>query len=966
MQVRVLGAAGALAAIGLATAASAQSVPATGAQAAAAAPQTAAAPIAPATSWEHAGSDIPADPVWVTGTLPNGLNYAVRKNRIPVGRIAIRLRIGVGGLMETPEQQGWSHLLEHMLFRGTKDYPDGEAIKIWQRLGASFGKDTNASTSPTATTLKLDLPKADAASYDQALAIMAGMVRNATIDPALLDTERKVVIAERELRISPVMRKVQDASKATFFAGLTAGDRELGGTDASLANATSAALKAYYHRWYRPDRATVVVVGDADPAMLVAGIKKAFGDWQGIGPAPAKPDFGAIAVPAAPAAVVVDPQAPDLINLAWMHPHDDSPITIARVQEQLVNDLAVAIIGQRLSTAAQQGKAIVNANVAYARQRDIADHLAISITPQAGEWKAALDQTFAVLNRLLATPPSQAEIDQHAATIAERLRRSVDARQTETSSKLANTFMQDVDIGDVTPKRSFYSALFDALRPTLTPDRVAKAIAEQLAPDPRMVLLSPKTVEGGQQAAVAALAAARRVAAATSQSLRPVSLDELKTPDTPGRVVATRTIADLGIHRVTFANGVELDYKKTPFEKGTIRVQVEIGHGLYNRPPGDPGLYWTSGALTAAGIGPFTPDELTRLVAGRRIGFSIQPQESALAMATHTNQDDLADAMKLMVGALTQMRYAETPIERLKNSYAATYQAYFAAPGTVLQAFGAPYLHGGDARFRGVPPTEDVAALTLAKFRAFWQQQLAQGPIRVLAVGDLDPDALIAAVARSFGALPPRPDTSPSAADLAVTAVWDGPKPVILHHKGDPNQAAVAMIYPTTGVLADVPESIAIDIAASIIQDRLIQGFRETQGASYTPFADSAQSADLPDYGLVMVGAQLDTRRIGDFYTALDGIVADLAAHGPSADELARAVHTKQAAAARALTTNSYWLSRMSGNLDDPRYVDAVRQIQGDIGKIGAADVQAAAKRWLAGNDRAYKIEALPEVKGAQ
>ena len=78
-----------LAALALAPAAPAQ----TQAPAAPTAGNQAAPAIPAATSWEHDGSDIPADPAWVTGTLANGVRYAVRQNAIPGGTIAIRVRM---------------------------------------------------------------------------------------------------------------------------------------------------------------------------------------------------------------------------------------------------------------------------------------------------------------------------------------------------------------------------------------------------------------------------------------------------------------------------------------------------------------------------------------------------------------------------------------------------------------------------------------------------------------------------------------------------------------------------------------------------------------------------------------------------------------------------------------------------------------------------------------------------------
>ncbi|TPG41057.1 insulinase family protein [Sphingomonas koreensis] len=924
-------------------------------------PAAANAPIAQTTSWEHAGSDIPADPDWRTGTLPNGVRYAVRRNARPAGTIAIRLRMASGALMENEDQQGWSHLIEHMVFRGTQHYPDGDAVKIWQRLGASFGSDTNAATSATATTFMLDLPKNDAASYAQALSVMSDMVTSATIAPAPLDTERKVVIAERQQRVSPLARKVQDAGDAVLLAGLKAGKRDIGGTDATLAAASADALQAFYKKWYRPDRATIVVVGDADPAVLEAGVKQAFGDWKGAGSAPAEPDYGAIATPPKPAAVVTDPQAPGAIQLAWLRPHDESPFTVARQQAQFANFVATAIIGQRLATEAQQGKAIVNAAAGFPTARHVADQLTVSIVPRPGQWQAALDETFGVLNRLRATPPSQAEVDQQIASIEQGLKRSVEAQQTQVSPALANQYIGDVDQGDVTPKPDFYLTLFDASKPALTPAAIGKAINAQLAPDPRMLVLSPTAIDGGDAAAVTALEGARKVAGATNADLRKVSLDELKLPGAPGAVASSSTIADLGIERVRFRNGVELDFKKTAFEKDAIRLQVRIGHGVLNRAPNDPGLFWSSGALAAAGIGPFTPDELTRLTAGRQIGFGLQQSAEALVLGAQTNQADIGDAMKLMTGALTQMRYAETPLARLRDQFKATYQAYFSAPGTVLQAFGAPYFHGGDTRFRAMPPPAEVDALTLAAFRDFWQPQLAAGPIRIIAVGDLDRDKLIAAVAKTFGALPPRSDAKPTATQLAVDAAWHGDDPVILRHKGDADQAAVAQFYPTSGALTDLAASRALEIAGVIIQTRLTEGFREQQGGTYTPFAASSQSAELPDYGFVMAGAQLQLGRIHDFYAALDGIVDDLAKNGPDADELTRAVTTQVSALDRAQTDNGFWLGKLSGDLNDPRIVAAIRSQRSGLAAIDAKVVQAVAKKYLAGAADSFRIEALPE-----
>ena len=115
-----------------------------------------------------------------------------------------------------------------------------------------------------------------------------------------------------------------------------------------------------------------------------------------------------------------------------------------------------------------KGRAIVNAAASYPMARHVADQLTVSIVPKPGQWKAALDETFGVLNRLRATSPSQAEIDQQVAIVEEALKKSVDARQTENSPSLADTYVRDVDQHDVTATRTFYLKLFQAAKASLT------------------------------------------------------------------------------------------------------------------------------------------------------------------------------------------------------------------------------------------------------------------------------------------------------------------------------------------------------------------------------------------------------------------------------------------------------------------------------------------------------------------
>ena len=907
--------------------------------------------------WPTIGSDMPLDPAWRTGTLANGLRYAVRRGKQPPGTISVRIRMDVGALMEQDDQLGWSHLVEHMVFRGTAHYPDGEGVRVWQRLGANFGSDTNAFTGLRATTFNLDLPRADADAYNQALAVLSEMMASATIDARLLATERRVVVAERAQRMPPLARKLRDATQALFLVGTKAARRDIAGTDETLNAATATTLHAYYKRWYRPSRAIVVVVGDADPALLEQGVKTAFGDWTADGAAPGQPDFGAPRIPASPVATVSDPQLPAQVTLGFVTPHDDAVHTTARQQQDFIDAVAIGILRRRLDTVAQRGDAIILGTVSDTRQRHVEDEVVVTMTPRAGAWAPALEAAYRVLNGALAAPPSPAEIDEQTARIGDGLLSAVGGSSTRSSATIANGFVGAIDQNTVPAAPIYYSNLFRLQRPTLTPALIQAAIKRLLTPEPRVLVAASTPVP--VDAVARALASSRAVAADIGVAMRDVSLSDLVLAGQPATVTGSDRIADLGIERVHLSNGVEIDLKQTVFEKNRIRVQVAFGHGLLGETAASATPLWSAPAVLAGGIGPFSIDELERLGAGRGISFGFSVGIDKFSLNGSSGRRDLEAMLKLMTGELTQPRFRAAPLGRLRDAVGVGYQSIFSQPVSVFQRFGAPYLHGGDTRFAPLPPLSTVQALTLPDFQRFWATRLATGPVRVLIAGDFDRDATVAAIARTIGTLAPRSDDHPPLAQIDVQANAPAKSPVQLHHEGDPVQAIVARAYPTIGLLDDDATSTALDIAARLVETRMIEQFREQQGGTYSPFASHPQSSVMPHYGVFLAGAQLQTARIDDFGRALNAIITDLGTHGPTADALDRARTVASSASARALSDNGYWMTVLAGDLGDPRFVAFTKASVSRWTDVTPDAVRTAVARYLKPG-RGFVIEVLP------
>ncbi|WP_442678042.1 M16 family metallopeptidase [Sphingomonas sp. ASY06-1R] len=909
-------------------------------------PTPAAAPSA-SVPWLFAGSDIQAPPAWRFGILANGVRYAVRQNKYPAGTLAIRVRIDAGALMEADDEKGYAHFTEHMLFRGTKTVPDGEGIRTWQRLGAQFGSDTNAFTSLTQTLYQLDLPKNDPASFDRAMTLLSEMVSSANFDPKLVEIERNVVVAERALRQPPFAKKVQDVSKAVLLSGTRAATADIAGTDATLNGATAERLRAFYHRWYRPERATVVIVGDADVDTLETAVRRHFGDWVGQGPAPAEPPYGKPETPKVASAVIADPQAPSQLALTWVTQHDDRPDTLAGEAADLTRTVAARVLSRRLDRKAREGASFLSGGAGFGEQRHVSDSMVVAVSPKGGQWQQSLTETYGILADAVATPPSATEIEQVAATMEAGLQAAAAGSATQQSAPLANQIVNAVNSGQVVAEPATILALFESHRKDLTPENVGAAMRTLIQGNARAILLSPVSIPGGDAALAAALVAARATKAAARTEEKKVSLDDLGQPGTPGKIVWTKTIPDLEITRIKFDNGVELDLKRTGFEQAGVLVVAQAGDGLAALDPAHLPLLWSAPAIVQGGVGPLDIGALERATAGKRLGLSFGVGERAFTWSGGTTAAQLVDQLRLLDAAIREPRFDSNAFLRVRDGFAQNYETIFNSPGSVFGAFANQPIHGGDWRY-ALPTKAQVAAVTPDAYRAFWQPLFAGGARKILIVGDIDPVAATEAARQTFGAAVSKPAAPLPPSHLAVAPPSPSKAPLTLTHRGDPNQLLVATLWSTTGSLQDLKQMRALNVAAQIIQTRLYDRFRESEGGTYTPSVRNNQSESFPNFGVFLATSQIKAERQADFERATRDVTQALAKDGPTADELSRAISPIASNNDRQRKLNLYWAQMLQGDLDDPRYVEMIRTGVTGYQAVTAAAVQAAAQRWLA------------------
>ena len=493
----------------------------------------------------------------------------------------------------------------------------------------------------------------------------------------------------------------------------------------------------------------------------------------------------------------------------------------------------------------------------------------------------------------------------------------------------------------------------------LTPANLLSATQRMFAGTPMRAILTTPTVQPGGEAALAAALGAPVKPTRVMPPGAPVSFGALPKFGPPAAIASRASVGDIGLEVVTLSNGVRLLLFASPAEAGKAYVSVRFGRGMQALPADRPTVAWAGGAaLIASGIGPLDQDALDRLTSGRQITMSFDIGEDAFRLGAVTRAADLDDQLKLLAAKLAHPRWDAAPVLRARAAIAAGQRTISASPTAVLSRELGARLHGGDPRW--TPPTAvQIDALTPQAFRALWEPLLATGPIEVSVFGDVDAEKAIAAVAASFGALPPRSSAPIAAASASSQSLAPHAGRVVLSHRGPDDQAAAALAWPTAGGITDVYESRKLDILAAIFNNRLFERLRERDGASYSPNVSSDWPGIMTGGGSFVVTAQLAPPKLDLFFTLSRAIATELASTPVTADDLARTVGPTLQQIARASSGNAFWLGQLGGAAVDPNRLRAVATLQSDFARITPADLQETARRWLPA-DKSVEIAVLP------
>jgi zinc protease len=830
------------------------------------------------------------------GSLDNGLTYYVRENDSPGGTAELRLVVDAGSVLEDPDQAGVAHFLEHMMFNGTAHYPKNELIDVLRGFGAEFGADINAFTTYDETVYELSVPSRDGTVVDTGLDILHQWLSAATLDLTAVDAEIGVVLDEWRGSAGTGGELVADAIERMFFADSAYVGRDPIGDEQSISAMSPDLLRRFYDRWYRPDNAAVVVVGDIDADAIEASIVARFADLAPRGDTPERP-VTTVVIATEPRVEVVG--APDITTaqVELTLPGLAEPITSsAALRRTLLDTVATSILSSRLDDDARRGNGpLLGAEPSSNSHVRPLDAPAVLATADVTQLGAAIDAVLLEFERLRRLGVLPNELERAVTELRTIVETAYDGRDSRLDVEFAEQYVEHFLTGTAIPDAETEFRLhLDALD-DITAEDVASRLAERTsAAAVHVLVLGPPDAVGGLPTVDALRTAIASLPDLVIDARADVEAapDELLAPPAPVSELSREslpTAPDYYIEPVqlTFPNGARVVVNRTDISAGQVALVASSPGGTALLDPADlPDAYAAPDVVATSGIGALDPVQLDLLLADRDV--TVVPyldvnEEGFFGSASTNDLETMFQLLHLMFaaprfdeGALGLYRSDLEPrvIDPTSNLDDATFNELISAR------------YRDSPHYRYLPSVGELASVDLAGIERVWRTRFADPGDFVFAIsGDLDPERAVELARAYIGSLP-GDATIESTVDIEPALPTERVERTVVAGEGEGGQ--IARLY-TAPSADEATDEVLAQLASELITSRLTNVVREQFGASYSPFA-VVQVTDAPRPSIeTFVQVTGDPSRIAELGALVGEQLDDLRAAGATTDELSNA-----------------------------------------------------------------------------
>ncbi len=627
----------------------------------------------------NADEKLPLNPNVRYGVLENGITYYVLHNEEPKERASFYIVQNVGAILESDNQNGLAHFLEHMAFNGTENFPNKGILEYLESYGVAFGRNINAYTGVDETVYNISsVPTTNMNLIDSTLLVLHDWSDYLLLTNEEIDSERGVIHEEWRTRRSSGNYRIYMESRKYILKGSKYTKRDVIGDLDVIDNFDYQIIKDFYHDWYRTDLQAVIVVGDIDVSEIENKIKKLFSEIKPIENPKERKYFDIEGNTEPIVGIITDPEAGSITFNAYVK-HDAVKFEDKNqgyYRNVIMAELFSSMIGMRYNEMLQKGNPpFIYAYAAYYTQERLLDVYNVGVGIKEDNIAGGIEAALIENERIEKFGFLTTELNRAKISLLSGYEKAYKERNKIDSDKHAEEFNQHYLTNEPSPGIVYEYEFVQKLLPAINVDEINALAKKWNTDENRVYVLSGIEKEGlVYPTKEEILKIASKVKGLEIDAYVDSSLDEPLVANMPksGKVMNTKELNDLGSVEWVLDNGAKVIIKTTDFKENEILMNAysKGGSSLYETKD-LPSINMIADFIPAFGVGNFDAVNLEKKLTGKIVQYSPSLSELYESVTGSSSIADFETLLQLVYLQFEHPRFDEEAFGALKARYVA-------------------------------------------------------------------------------------------------------------------------------------------------------------------------------------------------------------------------------------------------------------------------------------------------------
>ena len=891
-------------------------------------------------------NEFPIDPNITYGKLDNNLTYYIRENQKPKDKAYIKMVIKAGSVMEEDHQQGLAHLLEHMAFNGSKNFPKRSIDKFMSSIGLNIGTHYNATTGFFTTNYEYEIPTNDPKNLEIVIKIFADVLKNLTLEDEAFERERKIVEEEWRGDIGSDQKYLEALYKVTHKNSLLEKRKPIGKIDV-IRNFKYQDVKEFYTKWYQPEITALFVVGDVDTDKTLKLIEDNFSYFENT----AKLDFPDYSIPDFSSNRFISYQDKDfdsvLFSIWEKHPFQKIN-NFDNFKAQIIDNLIQQIIQRRIGEQLEKNQLdFVTAGI-YSQTISNKDKYKISIVSlNEKNVNDGITDFLKVIEQINRYGFLKSELDLAKKNEILSLEQNIIEKETRSSKSYVNEYMRhftsnemisgpekeleytkdvhaSLDVDDLNNYFRKYTAGYNQILSLKAPDYIQD-------------LPNENELKG-------------LIAKIKKEKIEPYEF-ELKeaitiNDDLQGsKIIKKKKYPKTGVIELTLANGPKIFLKQTNFEKDSISLTSFSSGGISKANENIlPSAKVTENILAKADIGNLSVSEKENLYPIDLIDVYPKISEKGESMIAYTNNALKEDMFKLLYLNFTDLRIKDIHVDQFIKNELNEYNIIKQSPkySHKVEFIEKIYNYHPRKKFK---TDENIKKINLKDVKNFYKDRYYDGGnFNFYIVGDFKFDEIEPLLEKYIGSLP-KIDRVDEYIDHGIRYTKD--KHELIYKEDDPKKAEITRFY-FKEFNSSIKERFKFNLLFSVADKMLHDVVREKDNLVYSitmnKYFDQFKPIEMISFYTYFAS---DPENVETIKKKIDEVFEDI--KNKKFDQKIMTDQKKMLVNKfkENLRRNEFWLTVMEYNDLYNQNLERFMNIEFIINSITAQDISRLAKKYL-------------------